>query len=554
MNQVIQEIAQSLVLEEVPDDLLKAYRKALESHNTPMVVVSLDGTLRYLNKEACKLAATNQRTAIGKPMDEVEQAWSVTFDSMIERIENGETLLYFKLDDKDFVCEINPLHDKLGKRIGILQVVRPEEDQNSLEGIDELTGLYERSRFCAATRRLLDHNPDEEYILVFWDVLRFGAINEVFSIDTGNMVLKNIASTIKSFTKNEGTSARFNEDRFAFCIPTSKLSKDWLLRNYEVTLISDTAIYTFYSTYGLYEIKDRSCSVDEMCDRAMLAQTYVDEMGISEGRCFAYYTEEMRLETEESRELTAQLSYALSENQIQPFFQPIFDIAEDEVASAETLARWMHPEKGLIPPGKFIRLFEANGMITELDKHLWRQTAEFQAARLAAGKRVVPISVNVSRVDFFATTLIDDLEEIIRDNNLPRELLRLEITESAYVNVPMRINDIVRRLRDLGYVVLIDDFGSGYSSLNTLKDIPIDILKLDMHFLQDFESSERSKCIIEHIVAMVHKLNFKVIAEGVETQEQADFLHDIDCHFAQGYLYAKPQPKEEFAALLDQTC
>lgn len=517
------------------------------------MIIDADGIIRFLNRSARSMAhAKPMADLMGKPIEAAGFVWHTDETALFERLDKGETTVYFEIDGHSYACEATPLLDKLNNNAGVIEYVRTEGGWVYDEGTNSLTGMANKNRFFVETRRLLDCNPDEQYAIVYWGVIRFKLINDVFSPDTGNRVLKNIANTIVSFVGEDGTYGHFGDDSFVFCLPLSRLDTDWFKRQSEVTLMSDTAMYTFKSTYGVYEIDDRSCSVETMCERAAFAQSSINPSQTTEDECYAFYDSAMHEGISEDQELIAQLSYALASNQVQVYYQPIFDIGTGQVASAEALARWEHPEKGLVSPGRFIPLFESNGMITELDKYVWDKVASFLEKRLAAGKKVVPVSTNVSRVDFFATTLMDDFSDILRSHDLPREFFRIEITESAYTDDPKRIIDIIRTLRESGHTVLLDDFGSGYSSLNMLKDMPIDILKLDMSFLRDFDTDGRTKHIISHMVAMARDLGMRVVAEGVETQEQVDFLRAVDCHLAQGYFYARPLPEEGFVRMLDE--
>jgi len=531
---------------------LQTYREALESHNAPIVIINAEGKIFYLNSSAHAMSqAKSPKDLVGKPATSAGFPWQIQDDSLAQRLTQGENTTFFQLDGKSYACEAAMLRDHLGRDCGVLEYVRTEGDWVYDEGVDPLTGIADKARFIADTRRLIDCNPNERYAIVYWGVVRFRLINDVFSTTTGDRVLKNIAETIQSFVGDMGTCGRYGNDSFTFCMPRKLLNADWFKRHSEVTLMSDTAMYTFNSTYGVYEVSDRSCPVEKMCERAAYARSTVSDTHAAEGACYAFYDDTMHENISEEQELVSELSYALASNQVKVYFQPIYDISTGHVASAEALARWEHPEKGLIFPGRFIHLFETNGMVTELDKHIWNQVGVFQKKRLENGQRTVPVSINVSRVDFFATTLMDDLDEIVESHNLPRELLRLEVTESAYTDDPRRIIETIGKLRERGHTVLLDDFGSGYSSLNTLKDMPIDILKLDMSFLRDFDTDVRTRHIISHIVAMAHDLGHKVVAEGVETQEQVDFLRSVHCQLAQGFFYARPLPEAKFVELLD---
>ncbi len=220
------------------------------------------------------------------------------------------------------------------------------------------------------------------------------------------------------------------------------------------------AAYTFKSTFGIYEITDRALSVAIMCDRVRLAQQTVDETHLVNGRPYAYYDNELREKLLEDQELISQMALALQEGQFKTYFQPVYDTPSGQVIGAEALVRWDHPERGLIPPMKFIPLFEQNGLITQLDRYVWNQSAAFLERRLEAGGRVVPVSVNVSRVDFYMTTLIEVFEDIVASHHIPKDLFRIEITETAYMDDPQRILEIINQLRSRGFTILLDDFAA----------------------------------------------------------------------------------------------
>ena len=322
------------------------------------------------------------------------------------------------------------------------------------------------------------------------------------------------------------------------------------MENANITLISDTAVYTFKSTFGIYEVENREVPIDIMCDRAKMAQQTVADFQMITNRPYAYYDRKLREKMLGDQYLLSQMNYALEEGQFLTYLQPVYDLETGKIVSAEALVRWLHPVKGLIPPAKFINLFEKNGLISQLDRYIWNQVAVEMETSLAAGDPCVPVSINVSRVDFFTTTLLEELDDIVTRHHLPKKMLRVEVTESAYTDDPTRIQNIVSELRAKGFSVLLDDFGSGYSSFNTLKDIPIDILKIDMKFLEGFESSVRAGCILETIVDMARRLGLEVIAEGIETKAQAEFLHTIGCRHVQGFLYSPPVPLARFRKLL----
>ncbi|MEG1932441.1 MAG: EAL domain-containing protein, partial [Pygmaiobacter sp.] len=232
------------------------------------------------------------------------------------------------------------------------------------------------------------------------------------------------------------------------------------------------------------------------------------------------------------------------------YFQPKYDLPTGAIIGAEALVRWQHPQKGLILPGAFIPVFENNGFITRLDGYVWERTCQVLQGWLAAGAHPLPVSVNISRVNFYDPTLCDRLVALVKQYELTPNLLELELTESAYTENPQQLIAVTKELQRNGFVILMDDFGSGYSSLNMLKDVPVDILKIDLGFLECNANAGRGCNILSSVVRMAKWLDIPVIAEGVETCEQVNFLRGIGCNSAQGYYYSKPVPQDVYDALL----
>ena len=258
------------------------------------------------------------------------------------------------------------------------------------------------------------------------------------------------------------------------------------------------------------------------------------------------------------QELISEMEPALAKRQFILYLQPQYDYTTNTMTGAEALVRWKHPEKGLIPPGLFIPIFENNGFICKLDLYVWEEACRLLRKWIDLGLNPVPISVNISRRDIYSQNLVDIFENLIKTYKLDPRMLRLEITESAYMDNPEQLIKVVDDLRDLGFCIEMDDFGSGYSSLNTLKDVPVDVLKLDMKFIMSATQgtdSEKSKGghILSSIVRMANWLKLPVIAEGIETGIQADYLKSIGCFYMQGYYFAKPMPVDEYERLLSVT-
>lgn len=267
------------------------------------------------------------------------------------------------------------------------------------------------------------------------------------------------------------------------------------------------------------------------------------------GQYVAYYNKEIWEKQMYEQEIIDCMEDALRQKQFMVYFQPKYDLGSERVAGAEALVRWQHPSKGFMNPAEFIPIFEKNGFITELDKYVWDTTCCYIETWIKNGYPVVPVSVNVSRTDIYNPDFIEIILGIIHKHNLEPENIHLEITETAYTDNPEQIIEVVKQLKLLGFVIEMDDFGSGYSSLNMLNELPIDILKLDMGFVQD-DMGTNSNNILSFIIGLAKWMDYAVVAEGIETEEQIQILRNMDCNFVQGYYYAQPMPPDEFEAYM----
>ena len=421
---------------------------------------------------------------------------------------------------------------------------------------DSLTGIYNRRGFYQATQELFDRNPDTKYVIAYWNIQRFKVINELFGREVGDSILIQMAEMIKSAYRGvegehdiEGTYGRMESDNFAICFPARFLEGDRaFVHSSEITYVSEGAEYRFSSCYGLYLVEDRSVSIAAMVDRSRLA---MDTVKTNYVKPFAYYNDSMREHVVMEQILMSECEKAVREHQFMVYYQPVCDAVSGRIMSAEALVRWKHPQKGMISPAVFIPLFERNGFVSVLDRYVWEKVCQMLRRRLDEGKEVVPVSINVSRVDFYNQQLCENIISILDKYGLEKRLLRLEVTESSYSDDPQHVLEIVKRLQNHGFTIMMDDFGSGYSSLNTLKDLPVDILKIDMKFMDDFEKGGKSAIILESIVRMAKWMSLKAVAEGVETEEELNFLKSVECNYIQGYYFYRPMPEAEFEEQLD---
>ncbi|MBQ9766542.1 MAG: GGDEF domain-containing protein [Lachnospiraceae bacterium] len=419
---------------------------------------------------------------------------------------------------------------------------------------DELTGLYNRNAFCRKVDAIVEKNPAEiaagEYAMVYFDVQRFKAINDMFGMKQGDRLLNYIADTILGELKEEDVACRIGSDRFIFFTQTAGEALEQMLdRLFEVFAKFDL-LFEVVCNMGIYITEEKKHSAVSMMDRAILAQSTVKG---SYTERYSYYTEAMRNNLLSEQEIAGIMAGALAEKQFVVYYQPQYNHSTGALVGAEALVRWKHPERGLISPGLFIPIFEKNGFITKLDLYVFEEVCRFQRKCMDSDMPLVPISANFSRYDIFQPNFVEKLEALRTKYDVPVKYVRVEITESAIVGGSQRVNEIVKSLRERGYVVEMDDFGTGYSSLNVLKEIELDIIKLDMLFLSEKSESNRGGTIISSIVRMAKWLDLPVIAEGVETVGQADFLKSIGCEYIQGYLYSKPLPEEDFEEVLKKS-
>ena len=360
-------------------------------------------------------------------------------------------------------------------------------------------------------------------------------------------MLREIARHLDTHLRSVGTYARLESDRFALCFPARLFETQALLASAN-QMLTDLHIGIRVVLYaGVFNVEDVTLSIDQMCDRAYMALKTIK--GKYHER-FAYYDSAMRDQLMLEQTITSEMNDALQQDQFCFYLQPIYSITTGLPVSAEALVRWKHPQKGLIPPGDFIPLFERNGFITKLDTYLWERVCQYLHDLKADGIEPLPISVNVSRLNLFTPSLCQDILSMVRRYGLDPSMLKLEITETAYTDNPQQLLSAIQTLHAYGFEIMMDDFGSGYSSLNMLKDLPVDILKVDMRFLTGMENNGRAANVMTSIIRMGKWLDIVVIAEGVETVSQIDFLRSVGCDEVQGYYYSHPIPTEEFTALL----
>ena len=412
---------------------------------------------------------------------------------------------------------------------------------------DRLTGLYTKEFFYRKVRECLDGNPDTEYTLLCCNLENFKLYNDMFGRQAGDSVLVEEARILRNRVGKDAICCHYSADRFLCLIEKEtealgrkcfiearKKNRSELTENIPVKL-------------GIYEITDRSIEVAQMCDRALWV---VDTIKGIYDRHIAVYNDTLRNKLLQDQLITDMMETALKEKQFVIYFQPKYSLQEDCIVGAEALVRWIHPQKGFMSPGEFIPLFEKNGFIRQLDVYVWESVCKKLQEWKEKGYPLIPVSVNVSRADMYQVHLVDTLCNMVQAYNVDPYFLHLEITESAYTENPDQIINTVEELRKNGFLIEMDDFGSGYSSLNMLGQMSVDILKLDMQFIRSEMAKPVEQSLLSDVINMAHRMHLDVVAEGVETRDQRKRLKAMECDIAQGYFFSKPLPCEKFETLL----
>ena len=412
---------------------------------------------------------------------------------------------------------------------------------------DELTGLLNKEFFYEYARMLNNQNDNMPMDALVLDINRFHIINELYGRAYGDMLLKKIGNCIHDFVcQVGGLACRSNSNCFGIYIPHFDESKGQI--QHFISMIekeSDNRKVSF--RIGVYTDDGSDLDIEQRFERAGLICRNIKNNYTT---CFEVYNEEFHNKELYYERLVHDMDNALTEKQFKVFYQPKYSIKGSTpiLTSVEALVRWFHPVYGVIPPGEFITLFEDNGLIRKLDKYVWNEAAD-QIKRWKEEGLNIPVSVNVSRVDVFNPLLVEILSDIIKKNGIDNNSLLLEITESAYSDNSQQIINNVTLLRENGFKIEMDDFGSGYSSLNMLCSLPIDALKLDMEFIKNICDNKKEYRLVGIMIDIARLLDVPVIAEGVETKEQFELLEDLGCDIIQGYYFSKPIPADDLTVL-----
>lgn len=414
---------------------------------------------------------------------------------------------------------------------------------------NNLSDYYYNHSFMERLRKRLPEILPNTYCIIAIDIEHFRLFNKLYGRSSGDEVIRYIYTCLKqSALEYDGIDAYLGGDNFVAFLPDD----DEVLNRIHQKIVKKLSKWNntsaFFPLFGVYTIKDTSVLPELMYDHAMLALSHAEE-GYKWHIC--RYTIEMESSLEKEVYLLAAIEEGLEKEEFTFFAQPQCNIATGQIVGAEALVRWQKPDGEVLLPGGFIPVLEKNKMIDRLDRYVWEKVCQWLKGWIDQGYSPVPISINVSRIDIFEMDVPKYIFSLLEKYQIPEYLIKIEITESAYTENNNRISHAVNTLRNRGLVVMMDDFGCGYSSLNMLKNIPVDVLKLDMRFLQ-FKEEEKQKSanILEAIVNMAGLLHLPIVVEGVENESQEKFVQKLGCRYIQGFYYYKPLPIKKFEELL----
>ncbi len=433
--------------------------------------------------------------------------------------------------------------------IGYLVRLRTKQDIDRITYLDKLTGSMNFNAFQLEFERLLNSSSGQNHAIVYSDIDRFKFINEKYGYRAGDAILRSVSDIYRSEIRGGEFFGRVTGDKFIALLSYGSCEElerriNTIHERINAIKKTDTISYHLPVRSGVYKIQHGETSVSGMIDRANLARKSVKNIHIN---AIAHFNENMKSRLSRQKDIEEVMADALAHEEFVVFYQPKFALSDNKLAGAEALVRWKRPNSSkLMRPDEFIPIFEDNGFVIELDFYVLEHVCRKLRHDMDHGMPVYPISVNFSRTHINTDNLIERLNACLKKYNIPPNLIEIEITESALTENEGYLADIIKELHGIGLIVSMDDFGSGFSSLNLLKNLPVDILKIDKNFFAGDSATARERCIIENVVNMARSLGIHVVSEGVETAEQATFLRSIKCDLAQGYLFGPPLDERSF--------
>ncbi len=430
--------------------------------------------------------------------------------------------------------------------ISVVSVIMSMRRTTKIMYTDVVTGGDNWLHFVKKSTTLLKKNRKNKYnyAMIHLKMRKYRSFCTCLGVREGEELIEKFYNVLKKNITNKETVAHHENAGFGLLLTYN--DKEQLIERIEQlekTLDAVVPNMKIYFGAGVYQIVAKEGDVEQMYNNALLA---CDMLGEEAENQTAFYDVEMNKQKIWERKVENDMERALANREFKVYLQPKISTVQEELAGAEALVRWIHPTEGFIPPNKFIPIFEKNGFILRLDDYMLREIARQQAQWMLEGRKLIPISVNISRAHFAKDDLADHICSIVDKFSVPHEMIELELTESAFFDDKAVLLRTVKKLKKAGFIVSMDDFGAGYSSLNSLKELNIDVLKIDADFFRGTDVEERGMLIVSEVIDLAKKLDMKIVAEGIENREQVDFLAAHECDLIQGYFYAKPMPIDEF--------
>ncbi|MEZ3425828.1 MAG: bifunctional diguanylate cyclase/phosphodiesterase [Lachnospiraceae bacterium] len=454
------------------------------------------------------------------------------------------------MEEKSYVLnqEISPQMTDDAKMELYLYSLRKMAENNLESNRAFMTGLYNLRAFQYKAAEEMLENPELRFALIVMDIANFKSVNEFCGRTMGDELLKCIAGAFKEHSGEHVVLSHFRADIFAMLTPFQKDS-DLIekIKRIEQRIEAFQIPCKVLPSFGICVATDSKMPVSLMRDYATMAMKTIKGKFYAD---YAFFSDEMRQTMLMEKQIENDMVEALKTGQFRLFIQPKVNMKSGEIIGGEALVRWHHPVNGIIGPGQFIPVLEKNGFIINVDIHVWNEVFRFIGNRLQEGKKVVPISINISRLHVYDSSFRENLVKMKEEYHVPPKLVPLELTESGFLEAAEVMYENLKYLKTQGFTLSMDDFGTGYSTMTMLKNQPVDEIKIDKGFMDDIQN-DRSRIVVKNTIHMLKELDMDVIVEGVEDKEQQDFLIECGCRKAQGFYYYRPMPVEEFEAILD---
>lgn len=503
----------------------------------------------FANNEAKKLFNVNETNNYKKIEDYVKD-FKESYKDKVRDLEEWENIHIINGETHYFDESFQKIKDKHDSDIAYFftlqdktERIKKYHEEQYKASHDSLTDSYNRESFFNEAKKILNKEPDVPRYMLASNIKDFKLLNDLFGSKTGDALLKKQGELVKLFENQYDICGRISDDKFAMILPKANFNEQIFISCIkELELLFNANNYKIHYYLGVYEITNTNESIHSMYNKANMA---IDTIKGNYEWIVAYYDNSIMQKLLYEKNIISEFNNAVKENQFLMYLQPQFDCHE-KLLGAEALIRWQHPTRGLLFPGSFIEIFENSGLIHKLDKFIWEEACKKLKEWELAKRDDLYISVNISTKDFYYLNLYDEFTSLVEKYEINPKNLKLEITETVLMSDLDNHIKIIKDLRKYGFDVEIDDFGSGYSSLNMLKDIYVDVLKIDMIFLRGNHNNNRNKIILSSIISMSKALGILVISEGVETKEQLLMLKEMGCDVFQGYYFEKPIPVKDF--------